>query len=181
MRPENKKPVLTDGLRKPGGVKASAAKIDNVRLHRFFVAADQREENFENVRRPHLHIARQRFSIARRIEHGALLIPAGVHIAPVKGHEIDLYYLYVGLMDVSTLRADPAIGGADIDSTLYHEINLVYEWTLSRHFDIRLAGALAIPADGVKDIANTQTCRGGRACQGEDPALTGEIRFRGLF
>jgi hypothetical protein len=112
---------------------------------------------------------------------GALLIPAGVTIAPLKGHEITLYYLYVGLMDVSTLRADPAIGGADIDNTLYHEIDLVYQWTLSRHFDIRLAGGLAIPADGVKDIANTQTCRGGRACQGEDPALTGEIRFRGLF
>jgi hypothetical protein len=112
---------------------------------------------------------------------GALLIPAGVHIAPVRGHEISLYYLYVGMMDVSTLRADPAIGGADIDDALYHEIDLVYQWTLSRHFDIRLAGALAIPADGVKDIASTQLCRGGRPCQGEDVALTGEIRLRGLF
>jgi hypothetical protein len=112
---------------------------------------------------------------------GALLIPAGVHIAPVAGHLISLWYLYVGLMDVSTLRADPAVAGADIDATLYHEIDLAYTWTLNRHFDIRLAGTMMLPADGVKDIARTQACSGGRPCEGEDIALQGEIRFRGLF
>jgi hypothetical protein len=112
---------------------------------------------------------------------GALLIPAGLHIAPVRGHQITMFYMYVGMMDVSTLRADPAIGGADVDDLLYHEIDLAYTWTLSRHFDIRAAGTLMIPADGAKDIASTQICRGGRACQGEDLAMNGEIRFRGLF
>jgi hypothetical protein len=89
--------------------------------------------------------------------------------------------MYVGFTDVSTLRADPAIAGADIDDTLYHEIDLVYSWVLNRHFDIRLAGTLMLPADGVKDIAATQFCDGGRRCQGEDPALSGEVRFRSQF
>jgi hypothetical protein len=112
---------------------------------------------------------------------GTLLIPAGVHIAPVKGHQVTVYYMYVGLMDVSTLRADPAIAGADIDATLYHEIDLAYTWTLNRHFDIRLAGTMMLPADGAKDIARTQICSGGRRCEGEDIALNGEIRFRSQF
>jgi hypothetical protein len=112
---------------------------------------------------------------------GALLIPAGVTIAPVPGHEITLWYLYVAMTDVSTLRADPAIAGADIDDTLYHEISLAYQWTLSRHFDIRLHGSMALPADGVEDIAASRICSDGRPCQGEDIALNGGIRFRGLF
>ena len=112
---------------------------------------------------------------------GTLLIPAGAHIAPVQGHQISLWYMYVALTDVSTLRADPVIAGADIDDTLYHELNVAYTWTLSRHFDIRAAGTMMLPADGVKDIAATQICRGGRRCEGEDIALNGEIRFRGLF
>jgi hypothetical protein len=112
---------------------------------------------------------------------GTLLIPAGVHIAPLQGHEISLWYMYVGLTDVSTLRADPAIAGRDIDDTLYHEISMMYTWTLSRHFDIRLNGSIMLPADGVEDIAAARLCSGGRPCQGEDPALFGEIRVRSLF
>jgi hypothetical protein len=112
---------------------------------------------------------------------GTLIIPAGVHIAPVKGHQLSLWYMYVALLDVSTLRADPAIGGADIDDTLYHEINAAYTWTISRHFDIRLAGSMMIPADGVKDIAATQICSRGRPCEGEDISLRGELRLRALF
>jgi hypothetical protein len=112
---------------------------------------------------------------------GALLIPAGLHIAPLQGHLVTLFYLYVALTDVSTLRADPVIAGRDIDDTLYHQIGGAYTWTLNRHFDIRLSGNVFIPADGVKDIAATQICSGGRPCQGEDLALNGEIRFRGLF
>jgi hypothetical protein len=112
---------------------------------------------------------------------GTLLIPAGLHIAPVRGHQVTMYYMYVGLMDVSTLRADPAIGGADVDDALYHEIDLAYTWAPNRHFDIRLAGTMMIPADGAKDIARTQICSGGRRCEGEDIALNGEIRFRSQF
>jgi hypothetical protein len=57
----------------------------------------------------------------------------------------------------------------------------MYSWTISRHFDIRLNGTMAIPADGVEDIAASQICSNGRPCQGEDIALNGGIRFRGLF
>jgi hypothetical protein len=112
---------------------------------------------------------------------GTLLIPAGVHIAPLQGHQVSLWYLYVGLTDVSTLRFDPAIAGADIDDLLYHEIDLAYTWAPSRHFDIRLAGAMMLPADGAKDIAATRICSGGRRCEGEDIALHGEIRVRSTF
>jgi hypothetical protein len=112
---------------------------------------------------------------------GTLLIPAGVHIAPLQGHQVSLWYLYVGLTDVSTLRFDPAIAGADIDDMLYHEIDLAYTWAPSRHFDIRLAGAMMLPADGAKDIAATRICSGGRRCEGEDIALHGEIRVRSTF
>jgi hypothetical protein len=112
---------------------------------------------------------------------GTLLIPAGLHITPLIGHRITLFYLYVALTDVSTLRADPVIAGRDIDDTLYHQIGGAYTWTLNRHFDIRLSGNVFIPADGVKDIAATQTCNGGRPCQGEDLALNGEIRVRSTF
>jgi hypothetical protein len=43
---------------------------------------------------------------------GALLIPAGLHITPLIGHRVTLFYLYVALTDVSTLRADPVIARA---------------------------------------------------------------------
>jgi hypothetical protein len=115
---------------------------------------------------------------------GTLLIPAGVHIAPVKGHQLSLWYMYVALTDASTLNAAAGVSLNDGDLPffeLYHEVDAAWTWTLNPHFDIRLAGSLMIPAEGVKSIASTQICDGGRPCQGEDLALWGEARFRARF
>jgi hypothetical protein len=116
---------------------------------------------------------------------GTLLIPVGAHIAPVKGHQLSLWYMYVALTDASTLNAAAGVSLNEKDGLpffeLYHEVDAAYTWTLNPHFDIRLAGGLLIPAEGVKSIAATQFCDGGRRCQGEDIALNGEARFRARF
>jgi hypothetical protein len=115
---------------------------------------------------------------------GTLLIPVGAHIAPVKGHQLSLWYMYVALTDASTLNEAAGVSLNDGDLPffeLYHEIDAAWTWTLNPHFDIRLAGNLLIPAEGVKSIAATQICDGGRPCQGEDLALWGEARFRARF
>jgi hypothetical protein len=122
---------------------------------------------------------------------GTLMIPVGVRIAPLKGHEITPYYLYLAFTDVSTLlqaAADagtPVAPGRTLDASLYHELGLVYNWVINPHFDILVAGAMIIPSDGVHDIARTQDCSpatvGLQPCEGEDLALKAEVRFRGRF
>jgi hypothetical protein len=116
---------------------------------------------------------------------GTLLIPVGVKIAPLQGHEILPYYLYVGMTDASTLRAALGPGTGHIHNNLYHEFGLVYTWTLSPYFDIRLNGHVLLPASGAEDIARTVDCNpaaaGFQPCEGEDPALKGEVRFRARF
>jgi hypothetical protein len=115
---------------------------------------------------------------------GTFLIPVGVKVAPLKGHEVIPYYMYVGLTDVSVLRAALGPGTGHIHTNLYHELGVVYSWQLNPHFDFRLSGQILIPSDGVKDIANTVDCSGAagfQRCEGEDIALRGEIRFRGQF
>jgi hypothetical protein len=118
---------------------------------------------------------------------GTLLIPVGVEIAPLKGHQILLYYQYVGMTDASSLRAAAALEGirtSKIHNNFFHELGLSYVWTINPHFDFRVVGLAAIPADGSKDIAQTQDCDiapGLQSCEGEDVALKGEIRFRGRF
>jgi hypothetical protein len=93
--------------------------------------------------------------------------------------------MYVALTDASTLNAAAGVSLNEKDGLpffeLYHEVDAAYTWTLNPHFDIRLAGGLLIPAEGVKSIAATQFCDGGRRCQGEDIALNGEARFRARF
>jgi hypothetical protein len=117
---------------------------------------------------------------------GSLVIPAGVKIFPVKGHEIDLAYIYRGMLKSDIL--EDALG-VSIGNTLYHEIFAQWQWTLNRHFDIRLAGSLALPGGGAKDIAETSTATAtgapgsaaGCPCDGDNPALQGEARFRARF
>jgi hypothetical protein len=111
---------------------------------------------------------------------GTLKIPVGLHILPVKGHRVTLAYIYVGVEDTAIFET----GGASIDKSMYHEFMGVWNWTLNRHFDIRLAGSISVPADGVKDIARTETScgpTGTTACEGEDPALQASVRFRARF
>jgi hypothetical protein len=111
---------------------------------------------------------------------GVLMIPVGVKIFPLKGHSIDLFYIYKAMVD--TALVENAIGGGvSISKTMYHDIGVTWEWTLSSHFDIRVNGQIILPGDGAKDIARQVTCPDGTPCQGEDPALTGEVRFRGRF
>ena len=109
---------------------------------------------------------------------GTLMIPVGVKIYPTKGHQVTLFYIYRGMTESALIEA--ALG-VDVGKSLYHDLGVVWQWTLNSHFDIRLAGQVVLPGDGSKDIAETVTCPDGSACQGEDPALEGEIRFRARF
>ncbi len=113
---------------------------------------------------------------------GTLLIPVGVHVAPLKDHSVSLWYMYVGLIDTAVLEA-VAPAGTRISESLYHELDLAYTWAPSRHFDVRLSGAALIPSDGVKDIARAvaATPTNGCPCRGDDVALRGELRLRGQF
>jgi hypothetical protein len=126
---------------------------------------------------------------------GTLLIPVGLRVFPAKGHEIQAYYLYVGMIDTSALEREAAINaaagkalpvrGGSIDKTYYHEIGLTWIWSLSRHFDIRIAGTLVIPGQGAQDVASTVNCADTGfkmiGCEGEDPWLRGQARFRARF
>jgi hypothetical protein len=112
---------------------------------------------------------------------GVLLLMGGLKAAPIKGHELWAAYLYRAMVDAELV--EQALG-VSVNKTQYHEIHAGWEWTLNRHFDIRLAGSVVLPGEGSKDIAETVfTCgnTGTARCQGEDVALTGEARFRVLF
>jgi hypothetical protein len=117
---------------------------------------------------------------------GTLLGLAGIRISPIKGHQLDLTYIYTRFMDTRLieLALNPA-GTTSVNETLSHEISAIYQWTLSPHFDIRLVGGVLLPGDGAKDVAQTVSCNpvGApfSACEGEDVALKGEARFRARF
>jgi hypothetical protein len=106
----------------------------------------------------------------------------GVKVFPVQGHEIDVVYLYRSMADVSSVR--PGIGNRDLAKALYQELNVQWEWTLSRHFDFRLAGSVVLPLEGARDIARTSRtfpCTAVDPCTGNDPLLYGEARVRARF
>jgi hypothetical protein len=113
---------------------------------------------------------------------GTLVPFAGVKVFPVQGHEIDLVYMYRAMTDVSVVRA--GIGGVSLSKELSHEINAQWEWTLSRHFDFRIAGSVVFPGEGAREIARTSTafpCTAAAPCTGNDPLLFGEARVRARF
>ncbi len=118
---------------------------------------------------------------------GTLVIPVGVRTFPLKGHEITAWYVYRSMVDTSLLEIafEPERGGRPIRKTQYHGVGAFWLWTLNPHFDIRLAGEIAIPGEGYKDIARLADCNPGAAgvqsCDGDDPALKGEARFRARF
>jgi hypothetical protein len=121
---------------------------------------------------------------------GTLLIPAGLKVEPVKGHNITLAYLYRAMLDSAIL--EDALK-TRIDEMLYHEVMLVWQWVVNRHFDIRVHGNLLIPGDGVKDIARTSRtsetgiaafgggCSAANPCTGDDLGMRGQIRLRARF
>jgi hypothetical protein len=121
---------------------------------------------------------------------GVLMPMAGVKLAPLKGHNVDLWWIWTRLDETETLRwsaiqAGVAAALAHFDQSLTHEFSVAYTWTLNPHFDIRLSGNVILPQDGAKDIAATQDCEpsmaGLQSCEGEDVALRGEARFRARF
>jgi hypothetical protein len=120
---------------------------------------------------------------------GTLLIPVGLRVFPLKGHEITAWYVYRAMVDSSrrevAFAPELAGTGRGIRKTLYHEIGGFWMWTLNPHFDIRLSGNIGIPGQGGKDLAQLADCNpnivGVQACQGDDVALKGEARFRARF
>jgi hypothetical protein len=125
---------------------------------------------------------------------GTLVIPAGVRIFPVKGYEINVWYIYKAMLDATLLEAafapELAVRGGGIRKGMYQEIGGTVLWTLNPHFDIRLAGNVAIPSGGYIDLAHLANCNspggggayvGSARCGGTEPALRGEVRFRARF
>jgi hypothetical protein len=112
---------------------------------------------------------------------GLILPFGGLHIDPIKGHRVTLIYLYRAMVD--TQLVEDALG-VSVDEHQYHEVHGQWLWTLSRHFDIRLAGGVVIAGNGAEDIAQTVSACGptrSNPCQAEDVALYGEARFRVTF
>jgi hypothetical protein len=112
---------------------------------------------------------------------GTFTLVPGVKIFPVKGHEVDLWYAYRAVMESAPLEA--SIGGASVDEAMVHEFSAMYTWSLNKHFDIRTVGSLSLAASGGQDVAESVVCNAvtGEACDGEDVALRGEVRFRARF
>jgi hypothetical protein len=114
---------------------------------------------------------------------GTLVIPVGVSIFPLRGHQVDLTYLYVQVIDSQLLEV--AFNTANVNESIEHEVQLQYQWSPSPYFDVRLTGGMLIPGDGSKDVAATKDCNftaaGIQPCQGEDLAFHGEARFRARF
>jgi hypothetical protein len=121
---------------------------------------------------------------------GTLLIPVGLKIAPAQGHEIGLAFIYRGMLKSDLVEA--ALN-TDVSNTLYYEAWMQWQWTLNRHFDIRLSGSVLIPGSGAKDIAkasdasatgapgDTGGCTAAQQCKGEDLGFHGQARFRAQF
>jgi len=125
---------------------------------------------------------------------GTLIIPAGIRIFPVKGYEINAWYIYKAMLDTTVLEAAfapeiQARGLSGIRKGMYQEIGGTILWTLNPHFDIRLAGNIAIPLGGYYDLAHLGNCNAGGSgayvgsarCGGNDLPLRGEVRFRARF
>jgi hypothetical protein len=118
---------------------------------------------------------------------GTLVLPVGVRVFPLKGHEITGYYVYRGMLDTSLLEAAfaPELAGRSIAKNQIHEIGGFWMWTLNPHFDIRIVGNAAILGNGFKDIARLADCNpsvpGVQGCQGDNVALKAEARFRARF
>jgi hypothetical protein len=126
---------------------------------------------------------------------GTLLLPVGVRVFPLKGYEVNAWYMYRAMMDTTALEIAfapelAARGISSIRKAEYQEIGGSVLWTLNPNFDIRLAGNIAIPSGGYIDLAHLGNCNspgGGGAyatsarCGGNDPALHAEARFRARF
>jgi len=111
----------------------------------------------------------------------------GLKSYPAKGHELVGWYVYRGMVNTILLEVAfaPELAGKSIGKAQIHEVGGYYQWTLNPYFDIRLAGSLAFLGSGFKDIARLADCNlqtpGVQACDGNNLALKGELRFRARF
>jgi len=125
---------------------------------------------------------------------GTMVIPIGVRVFPVKGYEINAWYMYKAMIDTTLLEAafapELAVRGiSKIRKGQYNEIGGAVLWTLNPNFDIRLAGNVALASGGSIDLAHLGNCNNGGGgvygsstrCGGTEPALRAEARFRGRF
>jgi hypothetical protein len=120
---------------------------------------------------------------------GTLVLPVGLKVFPLKGHNLAGWYVYRAMVDSSLLEIAfaPELAGRSrgIRKTQYHGVGGAWQWTLNPHFDIRLSGEIAIPGNGYKDIARLADCDprtiGVQSCDGDDPAVKAEARFRARF
>jgi hypothetical protein len=124
---------------------------------------------------------------------GTLVLPVGIRVFPVKGYEINAWYMYKAMLDTTLLEAafapELVVRGGGIRKHQYDEIGGSVLWTLNPNFDIRLAGNVTFAGGGSLDLAHLGNCNtgGGGAyatsarCGGKDAALRGEVRFRARF
>jgi hypothetical protein len=124
---------------------------------------------------------------------GQLMIPAGVRVFPLKGYEINAWYIYKQMLKTTLAEAafapELAVRGGGIRKGMYQEVGGSVLWTLNPNFDIRLAGNIAIPLGGYYDLAHLANCNAGGGgaygssarCGGKDLPLRGEVRFRARF
>jgi hypothetical protein len=120
---------------------------------------------------------------------GTILIPVGVRLFPLKDHEITGWFVHRQVEKSAMLDSafivgvDPGFNG-HIRKSLYNEVGGFWMWTLNPHFDIRLAGEIAIPDGGYRDLGRLANCNPGGpivGCTGSDVALKAEARFRARF
>jgi len=121
---------------------------------------------------------------------GTLLIPVGLKVFPLKGHELTGWYAYRGMVDSKLLEIAfapelRAQGKSHIGKSIYHEVGGYWFWTLNPNFDIRLSGSLGFAANASKDLAELSDCNprvtGVQRCHGDDVGLKAEARFRARF
>src|SRR5262249_1266287 len=99
---------------------------------------------------------------------GVILVPVGLKVYPLKGHEIVGFFIYRAMANTNILEiafapelaARPQRGGG-IAKTEYYDIGGSYQWTLNPNFDIRLSGSVAVAGEGFRDLAHLATCTPG--------------------
>jgi hypothetical protein len=121
---------------------------------------------------------------------GTLLIPVGLKVFPLKGHELTGWYAYRGmvnphLVEIAFAPELAAQGKSHIGKSIYHEVGAYWFWTLNANFDIRLSGSLGFAASASKELAHLSDCNlalpGVQSCHGGQPGMKAEARFRARF
>jgi hypothetical protein len=120
---------------------------------------------------------------------GVITFPIGVRVYPLTGHEITGWYVHRRLANSALLNqafivgVDPGFNG-QIRKALYNEFGGFWRWTLNPYFDITLAGNIAIPDGGYRDLGRLADCNPSgprQECNADNLALSGEARFRARF